>query len=61
MDQVPAMRANVAARKRLSQDYCVFSQGVSEMPCGWLSKMMVPFWIPIIIQHLIFRVPKKGS
>ena len=23
-------------------------------------KMMVPFWIPIIIRHLIFRVPKKG-
>ena len=20
---------------------------------------MVPFWIPIIIRHLIFRVPKK--
>ena len=24
-------------------------------------KIMVPFWIPIIIRHLIFRVPKKGS
>ena len=23
-------------------------------------KIMVPFWIPIIIWHLIFRVPKKG-
>ena len=23
-------------------------------------KNMVPFWIPIIIRHLIFRVPKKG-
>ena len=22
-------------------------------------KMMVPFWIPIIIRHLIFRVPKR--
>ena len=21
---------------------------------------MVPFWIPIIMQHLIFGVPKKG-
>ena len=21
---------------------------------------MVPFWVPIIIRHLIFRVPKKG-
>ena len=23
-------------------------------------KIMVPFWVPIIIQRLIFRVPKKG-
>ena len=23
-------------------------------------KIMVPFWIPIIIRHLIYRVPKKG-
>ena len=22
-------------------------------------KFMVPFWIPIIIQHIIFRVPQK--
>ena len=23
-------------------------------------KIMVPFWVPIIIRHLIIRVPKKG-
>ena len=23
-------------------------------------KIMVPFWVPNIVQHLIFRVPKKG-
>ena len=23
-------------------------------------KIMVPFWVPIIVRHLIFRVPKKG-
>ena len=23
-------------------------------------RIMVPFWIPIIVRHLIFRVPKKG-
>ena len=23
-------------------------------------KIMVPCWIPILIRHLIFRVPKKG-
>ena len=22
---------------------------------------MVPFWVPIKIRHLLFRVPKKGS
>ena len=24
-------------------------------------KIMVPFWVPSIIRHIIFRVPKKGS
>ena len=24
-------------------------------------KIMIPFWIPIIIRHLIFRVPEKGD
>ena len=29
--------------------------------CIWVVvKIMVPFWVPIIIRHLIFRVPKKG-
>ena len=31
--------------------------------CGYIwvvLKIMVPFWIPIIIRPLIFRVPKKG-
>ena len=23
-------------------------------------KIMVPFWVPIIIRHLLFKVPKKG-
>ena len=23
-------------------------------------KMMVPFWVPITIRHLLFRVPRKG-
>ena len=26
---------------------------------GWLVKIMVPFWIPSIVRHLIFRVPKR--
>ena len=24
-------------------------------------KIMVPFWVPIIARHLLFRVPKKGT
>ena len=27
---------------------------------GRLSKFAVPFWVPIIIRHLLFRVHKKG-
>ena len=23
-------------------------------------KIMVPFWVPIRIRHLLFRLPKKG-
>ena len=29
--------------------------------CTWVVvKTMVPFWVPIIIRPLLFRVPKKG-
>ena len=29
--------------------------------CIWVVvKIMVPFWVPNIIRHLIFRVPEKG-
>ena len=23
-------------------------------------KIMVPFWVPNVVRHLLFRVPKKG-
>ena len=30
--------------------------------CIWVVvKIMVPFWVPSIVRHLIFRVPKKGA
>ena len=30
-------------------------------PSIWVVvKIMVPFWIPILIRHLMFRAPKKG-
>ena len=27
---------------------------------GVVVKIMVPFWVLVIIRHLVFRVPKKG-
>ena len=45
----------------LEQPYkCNWSSDLNRLlsvPCGWLSKIMVPVWIPNIIRHLIFRVP----
>ena len=26
-----------------------------------VAKIMVPFWVPNIIRHLLFRVPKRGT
>ena len=31
-----------------------------EILCGWLSKLWSLFGVPIILRHLLFRVPKKG-
>ena len=28
---------------------------------GVVVKIMVPFWVLIIIRHLMFRVPKEGA
>ena len=30
-------------------------------PIWAIVKIMVPFWIPINIRHLVFRLPKKGD
>ena len=27
---------------------------------GVVVKIMLPFWLPVIVRHLLFRVPKKG-
>ena len=36
----------------------VGNNGICSMGTVWVVvKIMVPFWIPIIIRHLIFRVP----
>ena len=36
-------------------------KGNSSYSITWVVvKIMVPFWVPIIIRHLIFRVPKIG-
>ena len=31
------------------------------VPTWVVVKIMVPFWVPNIVRHLIFRVPKKGT
>ena len=36
-----------------------FIDGVIKVIWGVI-KIMVPFWVPIIIRPLIFRVPKQG-
>ena len=33
--------------------------GVKQLRFGCV-KIMVPFWVPTIARHLLFRVPKKG-
>ena len=58
--------------QRICRVYCSVSENVLFWVCltnvlwairilTWVVvKIMVPFWVPIIIRHLIFRVPKKG-
>ena len=29
--------------------------------CGWLPKLWSLFWVLVIIRHLLFREPKKGT
>ena len=35
-------------------------QTINERPMWVVVKVMVPFWIPSILRHQIFRVPKEG-
>ena len=44
----------------LRRDWVLLEGSHHEEPMWVVVKMMVPFWIPIIIRHLILRVPKKG-
>ena len=37
------------------------SEGTDLFVIWVVVEIVVPFWIPIIIRHLIFRVPKKGT
>ena len=38
----------------------LFQRCQSLMPKRVVVKIMVPSWVPVIVRHLIFRVPKKG-
>ena len=33
----------------------------SETPIWVVVKIMIPFWVLIVMRHLIFRVPQKGA
>ena len=36
------------------------AQSICHIPTWVVVKIMGPFWVLIIIRHLIFRVPKTG-
>ena len=40
-------------------DYDTVTPDFSETPIWVVVKMMVPFWIPIIIRHLVFGYPRR--
>ena len=58
---VPSLRVQVP-------DYHIFSKIVTYttsilnlgLPNYWVLWTLRAFWVPIIIRHLFFRVPKKG-
>ena len=68
------MVGTYAARKSLSQRACRKPRNSVPSLCRRLPvcflhfftaiqvvvNVMVPFWVPIIIRHLIFRIPTKG-
>ena len=46
---------------RASQLFLGTTMSITSLLGIWVVvKIMVPFWVPIIVRHLIFRVPKKG-
>ena len=51
----------LTSRKNLQGDIPNRFEGDSTSEFMWVVvKIMAPFWIPIIIRPLIFRVPKRG-
>ena len=42
-------------------DTSKFNHDTNNQHFPWVVvQIMVPFWVPIIVRHLLFRVPKKG-
>ena len=58
--RVERLRFKVKA-KNLGKEYGTSGFSSGFIVVTWVVvKIMIPFWIPIITLHLIFRVPKKG-
>ena len=56
-----ALRALRQAKLRLGLRGQRLAERLGERIFTWVGvKTMVPFWVPIIIRRLLFRVPKKG-
>ena len=53
------IRTNHAGQGRSLSKY-VRKKLIGSISTWVVVKIMVPFWVPIIIRHLLFRVPKKG-
>ena len=47
--------------KIMVQGFGLYFYKIPIDPIWVVVKIMVPFWVPIIIRHLICRVPKKGT
>ena len=45
--------------------FCVYAKILescaARIPIWVVVKIRVPFWVPIIIRHLLFRVAQKGT
>ena len=59
--QAPEDTGQMPITKTVAKGWATYGTFASSLPGDpVVVKIMDPFWIPIIIRHLISRVPKKG-